>query len=187
MLKRAAQSVAGLQTSHLALLLQVIIPSPPAWELEHDEWQEEVQRRHFRTLPESWADYDKAKSSDASAGRGWEPGPRITEQDKQKDIQSLNRCLDQRLYFVVRSQGAPWAVLKHHQLACLHAAWLSSRLSICLLANTYVCSHSMPTHAADAGTSAQHGTCRPRLLTHTSSHDRDRLCRSAVELSPAAP
>ena len=81
------------------------MPPPEDWEVEHVRWQEEeVQPRNRCSLPEFWAHFDGG-TGDASAGREWTPAPHVTPADTARDTKSLQRCLDQRLYFLVRLQG----------------------------------------------------------------------------------
>ncbi|KAK9832440.1 hypothetical protein WJX74_010353 [Apatococcus lobatus] len=56
---------------------QVILPDPPAWEVDYQEWKS-----------------------------GWEPAPRTTSADTSNDRRSLRRRLEARLFLFIKMQGS---------------------------------------------------------------------------------
>jgi len=84
----------------------VIMPELPAWEKEYQEWSEEKQLKKRKELP---AELIETRYNEENAGvLDWEPAPRITPDDTAKNMKSLNRALDKKLYLIVKSKDGLW-------------------------------------------------------------------------------
>ena len=81
---------------------QVIVPDPPAWEVEYQEWK--ASRSRDKQLPEEFEHFQKAAGGQRGTG-GWEPAPRITAADKSNDRRSLRRRLETRLFLLIKMEG----------------------------------------------------------------------------------
>lgn len=92
----------------------VVIPEPDPFESEYQIGRFLDQQSKARPAPLEWFLTEKDRllgnktpTLDDPRAEMYEPAPRITEADKTNDVRSLNRALDQRLYFVVkRTPGA---------------------------------------------------------------------------------
>lgn len=86
--------------------LPVVMPQPPAWELEFRTWQREFNSKSFKVLPDqftqSGASTSKDSEKDSSGGKAWAPAPLETRADRAGDTKSLRRRLDQRLFLLVQ-------------------------------------------------------------------------------------
>ena len=82
--------------------MQVVIPEDPPWEIEYQEWQEQLQRRYQKPLPKDFEDVDKGSTL---GPEDFQPGPRITEADHTGDTKSLERKLDRRLFLMLKPKG----------------------------------------------------------------------------------
>jgi len=98
--------------------LPVIMRDPEPWELEWTEWRERQMQERTRNFPfqdpkagSDAADAAKQDEADAEAAADFvfEPAPRVTADDRAKNMRSLNRQLDRRLYLIVKKNRAQHA------------------------------------------------------------------------------
>lgn len=91
------------QADLIVTAIQVVTPTPPEWAVEHHKWLSDINNRKRAEMPPAWTDVDRDK--EGVTAQQWEPADRITDADRAHDTKSLWRCLEHRLYFVVRRQG----------------------------------------------------------------------------------
>lgn len=92
----------------------IIVPEEDPFELEYQTGRFLDAQSKARPAPAEWFLSEKDRlagrtepSMEDARAEMYEPAPRITDADRANDVRSLNRALDQRLYFVVkRSEGA---------------------------------------------------------------------------------
>ena len=92
----------------LPLGLQVVTPTPPSWIVEYRQWFAELNERKRVEKPAAFIDTERDREV-SSENQQWKPADRITDDDRTGNIRSLWRCLEQRLYFVIRAEGMPSA------------------------------------------------------------------------------
>eukprot|EP00898_Chlorokybus_atmophyticus_P001077 jgi/Chlat1/1970/Chrsp158S02281 len=85
--------------------LPVVMRDPPQWEEEYKQWAAELQAPKYKRLPE---ELTKPPSFALGPEDVYEPAPRVTEDDHNKNTKSLNRALAERLYLVVRGSRPPY-------------------------------------------------------------------------------
>lgn len=96
-------SSSSLFASTVLERLPVILPEPPAWEVDYRIFSFERRQLYRKEYPKEFLDM-------GSSNRGeegdivFEPAPRITDADRTNDIRSLQRALDKRLYLIVNGQ-----------------------------------------------------------------------------------
>ena len=86
-------------------LEQIIIPDPPSWKVEYQEWRN--KQSLDKQLPEEFEAFQSAAGGQGGAG-GWEPASRTTAADTSNDKRSLHRRLDTRLFLFIKLQGGYW-------------------------------------------------------------------------------
>jgi large subunit ribosomal protein L46 len=116
-MRRCASTSSEIYASCVALeRLPVVMPQPPAWEIEFRTWQQEFNSKSFKVLPsqftQSGASTSKDNDDDSSGRKAWAPAPLETRADKAGDTKSLRRRLDQRLFLLVQDSGTgAWGFL----------------------------------------------------------------------------
>lgn len=107
--------------------LPVVMPEMPPWEREYKEWQRAWNARRFHELPKTFTTSnvkmgDEGKSSGRAA---WEYAPLKTSADVANNVKSLQRKLDQRLFLLVKKDGA-WdflhSVIEKDDVSSRHVA-----------------------------------------------------------------
>jgi len=88
--------------------LPLVMPAMPAWEREYKDWQTVWNARRYKELPQSFTTSDVKMTDDGkTSGRAtWEPSSLQTSADARNDVKSLQRKLDQRLFLLVKKDGA---------------------------------------------------------------------------------
>lgn len=99
----------------IVILRQVIVPPEPLFEIQYHELKERLFSKYRVELPSEFTKVMGGESSEVPEGETAEsrftPAPRTTEADEKNDIKSLQRALDKRLFFLIRSKGALHATL----------------------------------------------------------------------------
>jgi hypothetical protein len=104
--------------------LQVVIPEDPPFELEYHTLREHLHNKYRRELPE---EFTKVGGGDYTEGANdrepaFTPASCTTEADKKNDVRSLQRALDRRLFFLVKSRGIH--ILRPGSTECLPSGCL---------------------------------------------------------------
>lgn len=88
--------------------LPVVMPAPPAWEVEYAAWQAALMARKLKTVPPALADERRAAAEPGvapSAEERWRPAPLETAADRSGDRATTRRRLDQRIFMLARRAG----------------------------------------------------------------------------------
>jgi large subunit ribosomal protein L46 len=88
--------------------LPVVMPAPPAWEIEYAEWQEALMARKLKTVPPALAN-ERRGAEEPGAGPSpeerWRPASLETAADRSGDRTTTRRRLDQRVFMLAKRSG----------------------------------------------------------------------------------
>ena len=124
----SSSTTSGPPPSYVACValerLPMLAPLPPAYEEAYKGWSAEWNARRFKALPDSFVvteaggaggggepDGDGRVAGGGSQAAGWVAAPRETSADRAKNMQSLNRRLDARLFLLVK-RGGTWGFVE---------------------------------------------------------------------------
>jgi len=84
----------------------IIMVEQPEWEREFQDWILIKRNESRKTVPEKL--YNSRYQEENTPDFDWTPAPRITQDDISKNMKSLNRAIDQKLYLLVKYKDGGW-------------------------------------------------------------------------------
>jgi large subunit ribosomal protein L46 len=83
--------------------LPALVTPPSAWEMEWEQFQDELDLVRTKRVPLDMLESEKTIEEDLKVD--YKQNPRVTRQDVEGRVKSLNRCLDRGLFLIVKLPG----------------------------------------------------------------------------------